>query len=350
MCTWYLQGLGASVIKVEQPGVGDTVRYVPPLGPDGTGVWFHALNAGKRSVALDLRSAEGREKLARLLDGADVLVEGFRPGVMARLGLDPQALRELYPRLIIVSISGYGQTGEHAGRPGHDVGYQGLAGALSLAARHDGVPDPTGVQIADTAGGALTAALSVAAALYARAQTGEGRWVDVSMTHGVMALVGPMLAAAAAGTTEPPGEGMLTGGLSNYQLYRCADGGVISFGALEPKFQAAFTALTGVALPADRATLAELCATRDGDDWAAELGQACVEPVLELAEVMNHPLHRGRGAVVGEGAAARITPPFSDGVSIGDLPAPGLGEHDDLLDRADPWAAVPKPDDPRTSA
>lgn len=330
-CTWYLHGLGAEVIKVEEPAGGDYLRHVPPFGEDGVGVWFSALNAGKRSIALDLRAPAHRAALRALLGRADVLLEGFRPGVMARLGLDPDELSRSFPRLVIASLSGYGQTGPLAPEPGHDLNYVGLAGLLALPARHEGVPDVPGVQVADLAGGALTAALGIVAALFERARTGRGRWLDLSMTEGAMALAVTELASAWAGQPARPGEGTLTGGLPNYSVYRCQDGRLLSVAALEPRFWEALGRAIGE-VPIERDALAALFASRPRDAWVAALGGACVAPVLELDEVSEHPQHRARGAVVGEGTGRRLRPPFL-GAAVGES-APALGQHTEAELRA----------------
>lgn len=324
-CTWYLHGLGAEIVKIEDPAGGDYLRHVPPCGPDGVGAWFRALNAGKRSVALDLKRQQGTSALRALLPRADVLLEGFRPGVMARLGLDPEELVATHPRLVVASLTGYGQTGPLADAPGHDLDYVGLAGLLALGARHDGVPDVPAVQVADFAGGALTAALAITAALVGRERSGRGCWLDLSMTEGALALAMPALAATWAGQAPGPGAEPLTGGLPSYGVYRCADGKLLALAALEPKFWAALCAALGVDLPLDRASLDALFATRSRDAWVALAPGACVAPVLELAEVADHPLHRARGSIVGEGPNTQVRPPFF-GAAVGER-APALGEH-----------------------
>ena len=147
MCSWYLVGMGARVTKVESPDGGDYLRFTPPLCSDGQGAWFSALHAGKESVALDLKREGHRKAFLALLADADVLIESFRPGVLARLGLDPEVLRQRFPRLIICSITGFGQTGPFSGRPGHDLGFQARAGGLALARRRAGV-GPRGTKTA----------------------------------------------------------------------------------------------------------------------------------------------------------------------------------------------------------
>jgi alpha-methylacyl-CoA racemase len=328
MCSWYLRGLGAEVIKVEDPRLGDYLRNIPPLGEDGVGVWFDAINAGCRSVALDLKSDAGRAGLHALLQDADVLLEGFRPGVMDRLGLGPEGLRSRYPRLVVASITGFGQTGPMKHAPGHDLGYCGLAGTLSLGARRDGVPEVPGIQVADLAGGALTAALRITAALLLRARSGRGSHLDVSMTEGVLPFALPALAqAAACGVSPEPGREALTGGLGTYRAYRCADDRLLTVAAIEPKFLAALQAGLGADVPLTAEGLAKAFATRDRDDWLARLGGACVEPVLDPLEILSHPLHRARGAIRGEGRTARVVPPTGGPSAWLHDPAPRLGEH-----------------------
>jgi len=332
MCTWYLAGLGATVVKVEDPAGGDYLRHVPPFTRQGAGAWFSAINAGKRSVALDLRRPESAVALRALLRRADVLVEGFRPGVMARLGLDPEDLGRRFPRLVVASISGYGQTGPLQALPGHDLGYVGLAGHLSLGHRRQGVPAPPAIQVADMAGGALTSALAITAALFGRERTGRGAWLDTSMTEGALALVAPQVAAAAeSGQLPPPGADLLTGGVPIYGVYRCAGGRLITVAAIEPKFQETLRGVLqeaiGAPVPLEGEALAAAFATRTRDEWAALLEQACVTPVLDLHEVLEHPLHRWRGSIVGQGRSRRVRPPFPGAERTALLPCPALGEH-----------------------
>ncbi len=328
MCTWYLRGLGARVIKVESPDGADYLRFVPPLDQDGVGAWFGALHAGKESVALDLKQATHREALMALLGEADVLIESFRPGVLARLGLDPGELRARFPSLIICSITGYGQTGPMRDRPGHDLGFQALSGALSMATRRDGVMDLPGVQFADVGGGALTAALRVVSALLLRSRTGEGDWLDVSMVDGTLAMVAPHFAGAAAAGDDPvPGEEVLTGGSAQYRVYACSDGKALAVAPLEPKFWEALERAVGCAVEPDADHLAELFLTANRDEWADRLGAACCEPVLAFSEVASHPLFLERGMITGAGSKKRVSHPFQAGGEIAELPSPKLGEH-----------------------
>lgn len=309
--TLCLQGLGATVVKVEDPRGGDYLRHMPPfVERDGrpVGAWFATINRGKRSVALDLKAPAGREALLALLADADVLVESFRPGVLTRLGLDPRALRDRFPRLVIASLTGWGQTGPWAQLPGHDLGFVALAGMLAG-------PDPQmpRVQWADLAGGGLNAALHIAAALVGRARTGEGAWLDVAMLDGIVGVEQLAFAVDAAG--HPPVDA-LTGGLPNYALYRCADGW-LAVGALEPQFAAI---LTGVVGASDREGIAAALLGGTRAEWAERLGDACVVPVLELPEVREHPQVAARGLFTADGLAHPPTGPV-------DGPVPELGAH-----------------------
>jgi alpha-methylacyl-CoA racemase len=322
-------GMGAEVVRVEHPAHPDYMRFVPPIDADGVGAWFHAVNAGKRSISLNLKEPADRETLLALLPDFDVLLESFRPGVMARLGLDPARLRQRFPRLIIASISGFGQDGPMRDAPGHDLGYRALAGSLSVGPRDDdGLPGMPGLQVADIAGGSMTGAMAIAAALYGRERTGEGDWLDISMTESVMALASLEIAATAVGGQRPaPGQTALTGGSPFYRLYRCADGGVIAFAALEPKFQQALCAAVGRQVEMSEHALAALFATRDRDEWASLLEDACVNPMLELDELAEHPQHRHRRSLVGEGAGLRVRPPFAGSEAMMRLPAPRPDDH-----------------------
>lgn len=303
--TLCLQGLGAEVVKVEDPRGGDYLRHVPPF--DGAhGAWFAALNRGKRSVALDLRREDDREALLALLADADVLVESFRPGVMARLGLDPAALVARFPRLVVASLTGWGQTGPMAQLPGHDIGFLALAGLFA----HDPAPRPLRQQWGDIAAGGLHAALRVVAALLDRERTGHGGWLDIAMLD---ALVGFQQTAFATRRVGAPPDGLLTGDAPTYGFYRCRDGWV-SVGAVEPQFVAALGAAD---LTAEG--LARYFADGTRAEWAARLGGACVVPVLTLDEVLDHPQVRARGLFV-DGLPHPPTGPVHGAV-------PALGEH-----------------------
>lgn len=291
-CTWLLTSLGAEVIRIEDPSGNDYTRTLPPI-VEGTSVFFASLHRGKRSVALDTRRPEGQAALRALLATADVLVEGFKPGTLAKAGLAPETLLEEFPGLVIASITGYGQTGPLRHEPGHDVNYLGYAGVVAAL----GAPElPYAVQVADVAGGALMAAVGICAALVGKARTGRGRWLDISMTEGSLALHMPHVATALAeGRDLAPGGEMLTGAYGAYRTYRCADSKLLTFGPLEPKFWFAFLAhIEQPDLAADPVELAALFATRTRDAWMDLLSDCCAGPALDTRELPQHPLFTAR--------------------------------------------------------
>lgn len=298
------------MIKVEARPEGDPLRAVDPEA-------FARLNAGKKSVLLDLKSEGGNRALRRLAMAADVLVEGFRPGVMSRLGLDYGSLKREAPRLVYLSLTGYGGEGPYGDRAGHDVNYMAAAGAL------EGVSKPLPIQVADFAAGGLYAAVAILSAMVGRADSRPGRHLDLSMHHGVLSMM--MLASGEAASR-------LSGSFPNYAIYRTRDGGALSVGALEPKFWRAFCA--GIERPdlegrmLDREAVAEVSRVIEGRDLASWEERfrgidACVEPVAspERAHLHTQAAHRG----VGPGFSL----PFFDG-SSGPIElgrAPRLGEH-----------------------
>jgi alpha-methylacyl-CoA racemase len=320
--TWMLQAHGAEVVKLEDPAGGDYLRAVPPL-EGGVGAMFTALNRGKRSLTLDLRHGEGQRAFRALLPHFDVVMESFRPGVLARFGLDFGQLSTEHPELVLASLTGYGSSGPWAKRPGHDINFEGLAGLLAPAARHDGVPSLPGIPVADLAGGSLMAAFTITAALLQRERTGRGALLDLSMTDGAATLLYPILAAArAAPTLPPPGGDMLTGAFPCYGVFRCSDGRLLSVAALEPRFLTLLQRETGLRGLPSRQQLAELFATAARDHWVDRLAEACVAPVLELDEVMADSLAVQRG-VLGQGPDGLwARPPAASAVVA---PAPSLG-------------------------
>jgi alpha-methylacyl-CoA racemase len=347
-CTLVLSDLGAEIVKVEDPGAGDYLRGLPPLRDDAGGA-FLALNRDKRSLILDLKRPAGVATFLRLCATADVVVESFRPGVMARLGLGYDVLAAHNPRLILVSLSGYGQDGPFRDRAGHDLDYVALAGILGAWRREGAAPAVPAVQLADLAGGGLWGALGAVAALVARERTGAGRHVDVSMTEGALALLIPELGAFAADPVEPrQGRGLLRGGNANYDVYETADGGHLAVGSLEPKFWAALGAVLGrpvdlgeiPAPPARQAAIrAELQAifrTRPRAEWERLFAphDACVEPVLALAELPAHPQHAARRVFFElddprRGPLPQVRTPL--GRPDGHTPPPAPGEQTDAV-------------------
>ena len=271
-CTLILSDLGASVDKLEDPHVGDYLRVFPPF-KRGLSGRFNALNRDKRSLCLDLKKPEGRDALLRLAPRYDVIVESFRPGVLDKLGVGWKAMSERNPRLVMLSISGYGQDGPYRDRAGHDLNYIALGGVLGLAGPPDCPPPVPAIQLADIAGGALFGAVGILAALYERERTARGQHVDLSMCEGALAFAIPELGNFdAAGAPPKRGGELLIGGAASYGVYRTKDGRFLSVGALEPKFWAAFN--TAIGRPVD---MAELVA---GEDEQARV-RAEIQAILE---------------------------------------------------------------------
>ena len=353
-CSLLFADLGAEVIKVEEPGRGDYARRTRPFwGESDVGATFLLLNRNKKSISIDLKAESGKAVFRRLAGTADVLLESFRPGVMDRLGLGWDALRAENPRLVYCAISGYGQDGPYRNLVGHDVNYMGYAGALSVTGSRGGPPITPGVQVADLGGGALMAAFAIAAALHRRHESGQGQFIDVSMTDGVVSWLIPHLAAFFA-TGRVPGraEERINGGWPCYGIYETAGGDHVTLGALEPQFWANFCRLAGRedlhplhhVQGADRdrveAELRQLFRTRTRAEWVELLHQAdvCAGPVLALDEVVRDPqlVHRGLFTEV-EHPRLGPVPQIAFPVQMSGTPAcvatppPELGEHTDEL-------------------
>lgn len=246
LCTQMLADLGAEVLKVEEPGRGDYQRSFPPMGKVDSGT-FLLCNRNKQSITLNLKSEEGKAIFRKLAAEADVVVEGFRPGVMKRLGLDYETLKEINPRLIYCAVSGFGQDGPYKMVAGHDLNYMGIIGALPLFGMAGGPPMVPGLLTADIGGGSLMAAYGILAALLARQVTGVGQMVDVSMMDGAMSFIAYHAAEPMFGDCEPRGgEYRNTGGAPCYSIFRCQDGNYVTLGALEEHFWARFCDVAGV--------------------------------------------------------------------------------------------------------
>lgn len=346
--TMVLSDMGADVVKVEDPRVGDYLRQIPPAKAGMSGRFF-AVNRGKRSLALDLKSDVGKGAFLRMVERADVVVESFRPGVMDRLGVGWKALSARNPRVVLCSISGYGQDGPYVGRAGHDLNYLGLAGVLAMGGPAGGAPVMPGVQIADLAGGGLWASTALLGALVGRERTGRGAHLDVSMTEGALALLCAELGNLDSGAPVPTrGRATLNGGMACYAVYGTKDGKYLAVGAVEPKFWLAFNRAIGrredlselVAPPERqeqvRGEVQAILATRTRDEWAELLAahDCCCEPILEMDELRGHPLHAARGVFTevpvgdagkpGETVLQVRTPA---GPARTDRLAPRLGEH-----------------------
>jgi alpha-methylacyl-CoA racemase len=352
-CSLLLADFGADVVKVEDTGMGDYVRWAPPYyGSDaeqalGTrSALYLALNRGKRSIRIDLKSEAGRDAFLRLAADYDVVLESFRPGVLDRLGVGYAALREINPRIVYCAITGYGQTGPNTQRAGHDMNYLGLGGLLGMTGEPGGRPIQSAGQIADLGGGAMMAAFGVMAALHERQRSGEGQLVDVSMTDGALAWLAMAAAAFLChGQVPERGDGQLNGGLLCYYPYEAADGWV-TCGALEPKFWRAFCEGVGrqdlieaqFQPPGSDAwrEVADLFRSRTRDEWREFNDQhdAMIEPVLGLDEALTSELVRERQMVVELeqpelGRVRLLGLPIKFSRTPGDAtrPAPALGEH-----------------------
>lgn len=343
-CTMLLADMGAEVIKVEDARGGDYARYYPPYLDEGFGAFFATINRNKRSIGLDLKDARGVALLTELAASADVLVESFRPGVMERLGCGHEQLAEVNPGLIYCAITGYGQDGPLAARAGHDLNYLALAGVLEQNGRAGDAPVTPGFQLADIAGGALYAALGVTSALYRRERTGQGAFVDVSMTEGALSFHLPIHATMSRGEQVERGQGMLTGGVPCYGVYETSDGRHLAVGSLEPKFWMGLVQALGVPeLATDnlatgeegarvRAKIAEVIAGKTLDEWTALLAEVdvCCEPILTPAEAIESELFRARQMFFDlQGIRQTRTPLTPPGREH--APAPAHGEHTDAV-------------------
>jgi alpha-methylacyl-CoA racemase len=354
-CTLLLADFGADVLKVEDTNLGDYIRWMPPYygGEDeranGTAsALFLALNRNKRSMRLNLKDPADRDKLFGLAERYDVLVESFRPGVMDRLGVGYEALRERNPGIVYCAISGYGQNGPLTARSGHDTNYLALAGLLGLTGRRGGPPVQSAGQIADLGGGGLMAAVGILVALHERERSGEGQFVDISMTDGSISWLSMVIARYFCERVTPRrGELELAGGILCYFPYEAKDGGWVSLGALEPKFWHNWC--DGVGRPdlkekqfehpeseAGR-EVAAVFKERTRDEWATFAAEhdCCLEPILDLDETLESDLVRARDMVIeldqpGIGPVHQAGFPIKLSRTPGALrrPAPALGEHD----------------------
>lgn len=342
-CTMLLGDLGADVVKVEEPPLGDPTRVVPPAAGEDSAV-HAALNRNKRSLLVDLRQAPGAEVVKRLAQGADVFVEGFRPGVLAKRGLGAEALLAANPRLVYCSLTGYGQEGPLAARAGHDINYLARSGFLGSNLDGEGRPVLPWTQVADMAGG-FAAVMGILAALVARERSGRGQWVDASMFEAALALMTVPLTRLAAGM---PGAGELSGTQASYHVYRCRDGRYVAVGALEPKFWEGLCGALGLPDKIKRqwegseagrrdtiAAVGQAFAAQDREHWVKELAEqdVCVEPVLDGAEALAQAqaaralLYQPNGVE----PLRTLAPPLRLSKTPVSLrrPAPGLGEHSD---------------------
>ncbi|MFG1954517.1 CaiB/BaiF CoA transferase family protein [Micromonospora sp. NPDC048830] len=333
-----LADLGADVVRVDRvPDVDPTAFGTPH--PD-------LLNRGRRSVAVDLKSAGGREAVLALVAGADALVEGFRPGVTERLGLGPADCLAVNPRLVYGRMTGWGQDGPNAPYAGHDIDYIALTGALHGIGRAGERPVPPLNLLGDFGGGGMMLALGVVSALYAVAGGARGQVVDAAIVDGVAVLSTMIHALRRTGMWQDPrGVNLLDGGAPFYDTYECADGRHLAVGALEPRFYDELVRRTGFPLPGDEApdrndpanwpalreAWGRLFRTRTRDEWTTLLGSsdACVAPVLDWAEAPRHPHLAARGVFVEHAGATQPAPAprFSGTPTALRRPPPHAGEH-----------------------
>lgn len=338
LATLHLADMGADVVKIEDTSNGD---YAAPA--------VRALvNRNKRALRLNLKQPAGAAALLRLCGTADALVEGFRPGVMARLGVGYTEAVAANPRLVYCSLSGFGQTGPLRDHPGHDINYGSLTGVVDQVGTPAG-PALSNLPLADLLGGTMTAVAGILAALFHAARTGRGRHLDIAIADGVLAhAVLPLAALHQHGRVPPVGQGTLTGGLACYGIYGTSDGRFVAVGALERKFWTALCSrlerpdLAPLHRSADaaqeervRAELAAVFGARPLAHWSALFadGEACVTPVLRLDETLQHPHFQARGMVRPQPDGGHA---FGSPFGLGDLgllpcPAPSPGEHTDQL-------------------
>ncbi|SDB97308.1 CaiB/BaiF CoA transferase family protein [Paraburkholderia lycopersici] len=315
VATLRLAEMGADVLKIEPPGAGDAARLMMQSAVDEVAArpsaFYRLVNRGKRETRLDLKTESGRAVLLALARDADVLVESFRPGVMDRLGVGYETLRQANPKLVYCAITGYGTTGPFADHPGHDINYVAYSGVLDQLATRDGMPVLPNFQIADLLGGALSAVTQILAALWQVARGGEGRFVDVSMTHSSYAhnVVAQVALANDDAAALQPGGGLLNGGVPCYNLYRTQDGRWLAVGALELKFWQTLChaigrddwierhwslgqAIGGADAAAMTRELASMIESESLQTWIDRLEaiDCCVSPVLTPGEASRHPL------------------------------------------------------------
>ncbi|MGH8443445.1 MAG: CaiB/BaiF CoA transferase family protein [Nevskiaceae bacterium] len=370
-CSLYLAQLGAEVIKIEEPGGGDYARESPEL--------FAQVNRGKKSVTLDLRQADDVAAFKKLVGGADIVLESFRPGVMDRFGCGYDELKKINPKLVYAALTGYGQTGPYKEWAGHDLNYLAIAGALDQFGSAGGPPAQINVQVADLAGGALTCVIGILAALNGARASGAGTLVDVGMTDGSAAMQVIALASLREhGKSFPRGADLLSGALPNYAVYKCRDGRYLALGALEPKFLKRLGTVLWESSPAMlrklldkvmavrkpraepkeqkttinafgklgeklrdpdqarrylaplRVALMALFRTRPRDAWVKLLAaqDTCVTPVLTLEEALKNPQLRARKMIVDDaGKPAFALPILFSGPRPAVGPSPKLGQH-----------------------
>jgi crotonobetainyl-CoA:carnitine CoA-transferase CaiB-like acyl-CoA transferase len=350
--TQLMGDFGAEVIKVEDKNSPDYIRFFPPKFKD-EGAGYIAVNRNKKSLALDLRSEKGKELFFKLVEKSDVVVEQFRPGVIAKMGLGYEAARKVNPRIIYCSITGFGQTGPYANVAGHDLNYMGLAGISDTIGPKGGDPVIPGIQVADVAGGGLMSVIGVLSALVARSTTGKGQHVDVSMFDGILPFMGMLFANYKAGGGLPErGDSFLSGGLLCYNIYRTKDNRHVTVAGLEFKFWQRFCELIGRPDLTDKQfvggaeferlqkDLSDLFLTKTMQEWVDLFRgeESMADAVLSIDEVEHDPHAIARKMIVEmdhptEGKIKGIGVPikFSETEATDMVPPPILGQHNDEI-------------------
>jgi len=347
-CSLLLADLGMEVLKVEDPDLGDYSRKMGLMGKRDS-AFFLSLNRNKKSITLNLKKREGREIFYKLIETYDIVLEGFRPGVMDRLGIGYQELKKRNPRVIFCSLSGYGQDGPYRERSGHDANYIGLGGLLEITGEKNGDPVLPGVQIADIGGGGMMAAIAILAAAIHREKTEEGQFLDISMMDGVISWLS-MHAGKYFFDKELPkrGEMQLSGKYACYQVYPTKDGRHMSLGALEPKFWMNFCETIGrrdliykqFIEGEERLRVIEeirdFFKTKTQKEWVEFFNNvdACCEPILTFEEVFQHPQVLHRQMVIEyehpvEGKIRQVGNPIKSSQYPFEIliPSPAWGEH-----------------------
>lgn len=347
-CTMLLADFGTEVMKIEAPGVGDYARWNEPL-IDGDSAMFHSLNRNKKSIVLNLKAPEGKDIFLKMAEHADVVIESFRPGVMDRLGIGYNTLKQINSKMIYCALTGYGQQGPYADMPGHDINYLSYSGLLDLQGEQGGRPVVPAAQIADLGGGALPAALGIMLALFQREKSGDGQFVDISMLDGVVSWLQSVLPNYMAGEKLPKrGESELSGGKACYGVYETKDGRHLSVGALELKFWKAFCTTIGKKNLISRqnsplreqnqmkAEIQDAISQYTLSDWMERFSgiDACVAPVNNFEEMSRDPQILAREMVQTverplRGANRHIGFPIKLSETPGRIRshAPKLGEH-----------------------
>lgn len=346
-CTMMLGDMGAEILKIEEPNYGDPARLIPPRLKE-EGALFLTVNRNKKSVTLNLKEPRGVEAFMKLVAKSDVIVEGFRPGVVDRLGIGYKQTSQVNPKIVYCSITGYGQTGPMSERSGHDINYIALGGVLGLTVDSKGVPVIPAVQIGDLGGG-LMAAVGILSALLAREKTGKGQYVDIAMMDAALSMLPVMAANFFAGKdTEVGTHSQLTGYYPFYNVYKTKDGKFLSLGALEPKFWKNFCEAINrkdfiekqFAEGKDKEKLyteiRSLFLSKPRDEWLRLFADkdVCCEPVYNIADALSSPQAAHRAMIFEqehpvEGALRQVGSPFkfSDTPVRMQSPTPRLGQH-----------------------